>query len=74
MQAPAPTNHRITDDHQGRVEAPKAREQAFQLTIEEARAVPNVVTGLYSFIILSSYFLYAYIYVFVRYLLSEFIT
>ncbi|XP_023747608.1 uncharacterized protein LOC111895775 [Lactuca sativa] len=45
MVAPAPTTLRITNGHQGKAEAPVVKSRAFQLTIDEARAAPNVVTG-----------------------------
>lgn len=73
VQAPAPTTLRITDGHQGRAETLRARGHAFQLTTEEARLVSDVVTGMYLFIILSSYLLYAYAYIFDKYLPSEFL-
>lgn len=57
MQALAPTTLRITDGRQGRAEARKARDRSFQLTAEEARAMPDVVTSMISFIIMSSYFI-----------------
>ncbi|CAH1421118.1 unnamed protein product [Lactuca virosa] len=41
--APAPTTMRITDGRQGRAESSVAKSRAFQLTIEEASAVPDVV-------------------------------
>ncbi|KAL7608806.1 hypothetical protein Lser_V15G12358 [Lactuca serriola] len=45
VAAPDPATLRITDGHQGRVEAPTARSRAFQLTAEDAREAPDVVMG-----------------------------
>lgn len=47
MTAPAPAMLRITDGRYGMVEAPVVRSRTFQLTVEEARATPYVVTGMY---------------------------
>ena len=47
MAAPAPATLRITDGRQGRAEAPVAKSRAFQMIAEEARATPDVVTGMY---------------------------
>lgn len=71
VQALAPMTRRITDVRQGRVEAPKAIGCSFQLTVEEARAAPNVVAGMYPFILCQIIFMYAYIYVYASYLLSK---
>ena len=46
VKAPAPATLRITDGRQGKAEAPVVRSRAFQLTTEEARAAPDVVTGM----------------------------
>ena len=54
VKAPAPATLRITDGRQGKAEAPVVRSRAFQLTTEEARAAPDVVTGM----ILSLYFIF----------------
>ena len=54
VKAPAPATLRITDGRQGKAEAPVVRSQAFQLTTEEARVEPDVVTGM----ILSLYFIF----------------
>ena len=51
-QAPAPATLRIIDGRHGRVEPPRARGCAFELTFEEVRAAPNVVTGMFLSIIL----------------------
>ena len=59
------------EGHLGRVEPPRARGRAFQLVEVEARAVPNVVTGMFPFIILSVILWYAYVYDSIMYLLSE---
>ena len=48
VKAPAPATLRITDGRQGKAEAPVVRSRAFQLTAEEARAAPDVVTGMIS--------------------------
>ncbi|XP_052620076.1 uncharacterized protein LOC128126364 [Lactuca sativa] len=45
VKAPAPATLQITDGRQGKAEAPVVRSRAFQLTAEEARAAPDVVTG-----------------------------
>ena len=45
VTAHAPATLRITDDHQGRGEAPVVKSRAFQMTVEEARATPDVVRG-----------------------------
>ncbi|XP_052624820.1 uncharacterized protein LOC128132335 [Lactuca sativa] len=46
--APAPATLRITDGRQGRAEAPVAKSRVFQMTTEEVRATPDVVTGSFS--------------------------
>ena len=52
-QAPAPATLRITDRSKGRVEPPRARGHAFQLTAEEARTSLYVVVGMFiSFMLL----------------------
>ena len=55
VQALATSILRTTDRRHGRVEPPRARVRAFQLTTEEARAAPDVVTGMFLFIIMSIY-------------------
>ncbi|XP_052622888.1 uncharacterized protein LOC111885268 [Lactuca sativa] len=45
VMAPAPATLRITDGRQGRAETLVAKSRTFQLTTEEARAAPDVVTG-----------------------------
>ena len=47
VAAPAPATLRITDGRHGQGEAPMAKSRAFQMTAEEARATPDVVTGMY---------------------------
>ena len=47
MVAPSPTTLRITDGRQGWAESPTVRCRAFQLTVKEARAAPNVVKAMY---------------------------
>ena len=64
MVAPSPTNLRITDARQGRVEAPTVRKKAFQLTVEEAQATPNMVTGMYLLLISLCILIFDYVYVF----------
>lgn len=54
VQALDPTTLRITYGHQGKVESPRSRGRAFHLTAEEAWVATDVVSGMYSFIILSS--------------------
>ena len=51
-EGPTPTTLRITDDREANVEAPMVKIRAFQLTAEEARSVPYVVTGMFLFILL----------------------
>ena len=48
---------RIMGGRQGRAEAVKAMGRAFQLITEKATAAHNFVTGMFQFIIMSSYFL-----------------
>ena len=50
VKALAPATLRITDGRQGKAEAPVVRSRAFQLTTEEARAAPDVVTGMTSYL------------------------
>ena len=50
VKAPAPATLRITDGRQAKAEAPVVRRRAFQLTTEEARAAPDVVTGMTSYL------------------------
>lgn len=38
-----------TDGHRGRAEAPMTKGTAYQLIVEEVRAKPDMVTGMYSF-------------------------
>lgn len=52
--APSLATLRITYDIQGKAEAPMVKSQALQLTTEEARAMPNVVTGMNSHLFLIS--------------------
>ena len=52
VQAPAPATLNIKDGSQGRAEPPSARGRAFQLIAEEAKATPDVVTGIFPFLIL----------------------
>lgn len=47
MVAPAPTTLRIIDGCQGQSEAPAAKNRAFQMIAEEARATPDVVMDMY---------------------------
>ena len=70
-QALVPATLRITDGRQRRVEPPRARVRAFQLTAEEARVVPNVVTDMFLFIVLLIILWYVYVYASDRYVLSE---
>ena len=56
-QAPTLASLSITNERLGRAEPPRARGRAFQLTAEEARATLDVVTGMFPFITLSSYFM-----------------
>ncbi|KAL7585806.1 uncharacterized protein LOC111885411 [Lactuca sativa] len=45
VSAPAFATLRNTDRRLGREDAPTAKSRAFQLTVEEARAAPDVVSG-----------------------------
>ena len=47
MQAPTPTNLRITGGGQGGAELPRAQGRAFQLTTEEVRADPDAAAGMF---------------------------
>ena len=46
-QAPTPATLRITDGRLGKAEASRAHGRAFQLTVEQVRASPDVVAGMY---------------------------
>lgn len=46
IQAPTLAIMRITDGHQGRAEAPRAKRRAFQLTAEEAKHAPDIVASM----------------------------
>lgn len=46
VHAPTPTTLWITNGIQGMAKAPNARVHAFEMTAEEARAAPDVVTGM----------------------------
>ena len=72
VSAPAPATLRITDGRQGRVETPVAKSRAFQLTAEEARATPDVVTGMY-FSLIYAFIIdcFLWLYVLYRVVLSE---
>lgn len=54
VHAPTPTIIWINDGYLGRAEIPKTTCCTFQLTVEEARATPDVLTNMYSFIIIYS--------------------
>lgn len=60
-RAPTPTTLRITDGREGKTEALMVKIRAFQLTVEEARAAPYVVTGMYPFYIIHVSVIYGYI-------------
>ncbi|CAH1431388.1 unnamed protein product [Lactuca virosa] len=66
VAAPAPATLRITDDRQGRAEAPVAKSRAFQMTAEDARATPDVVTGMNLPLISVLVLIVSYDYVFVK--------
>lgn len=51
VQTLNPTPLRITDGLLGRIEFPKLTGRVFQLTVE-VRVTPDVITGMYSFIIM----------------------
>ena len=46
LVTPTPTTLRIIDGRQGKAEARVVKSRAFQMTIDEARATPDVVTGM----------------------------
>ena len=58
VAAPAPATLRIIDGRQGMAEAPVVRSRAFYLTVDEAHATPNVVTGMY--LLLISLFIFVF--------------
>ena len=64
MAAPTPMISRITDGHQGKAESPVVRSRTFQLTFEEARALPDVVMSMYLLLISLFILIIAYVYVF----------
>ena len=45
--ASAPATLRVIDGHQGRVEPPRVRGDAFQFTTEEVRVVSYVFIGMF---------------------------
>ena len=51
-QESVPAAIRASDSRPVKIETPKARGRAFQLTAEEVRAAPDVVAGMYSFMYL----------------------
>ena len=51
---------RVTDGRPGKAEAPRAHRRAFQVTVKEVRAAPDVVAGTYLFIHVILIFIYAY--------------
>ena len=64
MAAPTPATLRITDGRQGRTEAPMEKSRVFHLTVEEARAAPDVVMSMYLLLISLFILIIAYVYVF----------
>ena len=67
MSAPVPTTLRIADGRQGGVETPVAKSRAFQMTTEEARATPDVVTGMYFFLRTSTFIIDCFLWLYVLY-------
>lgn len=58
-----PETLHITDGRQGRAEASKAKDRAYQLTTEEATVASDIIVGMYLFIFPIDYsLLYAYVY------------
>lgn len=53
MRTPSLATLRITDGCQGKNEAPMVKSIVFQLTTEEGRVVPNVVTNMYSYLFIA---------------------
>lgn len=51
VREPAPSTLRITDDQQGKAEAPVMKSHFFQLTTKEVRAVSNVVISVCVFVL-----------------------
>ena len=51
MAAPALATLQIVDDRHGKEDVPVLRSNAFQLTAEEARVAPDVVTNMYLLLI-----------------------
>ena len=51
MLTPAHATLRITDNRQGRADAPAVKSRAFQPTAKEARAAPDVLMGMYLLLI-----------------------
>ena len=47
MAAPMLATMRITNGRQGKEEVPVVKSRAFQLTVGESQAAPDVVTGMY---------------------------
>ena len=60
-QAPAPTTLQVTDGRPRKAEALRARGRAFQLTAEDICASPDVVAGMYLFILLV-FMIHSYLY------------
>ena len=58
------------DGCRGRTKPPRVRGHAFQLTAEDAREAPDVVTSMFSFMILSRFF---YCMLMIVYLLGTFL-
>lgn len=55
---------RITDGHKGKVEAPVVKSWASHWTTEEARAMLDIVTDIYSYYIFPSFINFSYDYFF----------
>lgn len=52
---------RIIDGCQGKADAPVVKSMAFQLTTEEARTAPDVVTSMYLYHLFYCFLVYAYV-------------
>ena len=71
VSAPAPATLQITNGRQGRADVCVAKGKAFQLTAEEARASPHVVTGMY--LLLISLFILNCLLMFICFILGLFL-
>lgn len=66
VAAPTPATLKITDSRQGKAEVPVGKSSAFQRTFEEARVAPDVITGMFSYLI-PYYFLFLLMFYLIMY-------